>query len=678
MELEVVNKKILVPNDKDNCHEHHHHDGCCNHEHHHEACGHEHHHEACCCGHEHHHHHDGCCCGHEHHTEGGKLFVAELVLGAVLFIAAFLFDVFPEELQLPVLVVAYLILGWRVLWSSAKSIARGEVFDENFLMSIATLGAFAVHAWEEAVGVMLFCRLGELFEHHAASKSRMQIMEAVDMRPENVNLLVEGETRIVPAASAKVGDELLVRVGERIPLDCIVVEGNSFVDTSPITGEPVPQRRQAGDVVMSGCINTTEMLKVRVTKVLAESMVSKILASVENAAESKPAMDKFITRFAKVYTPIVVVIAAATAIIPSLVTGNWQEWVYTALTFLVISCPCALVLSVPLSYFAGVGTGSKYGILFKGAVTMDVIKNIKVVALDKTGTLTKGNFVLQKVVPQDISEDELLTLCAAAEQSSNHPLAKSIVAAAQERSLSLPQPEYFKEIAGEGLESKLDGNVLLCGNEKLMARYQVTVTDSSRCGGSEVLVARNGVYVGKLIVNDTLKEDTVASLAKLKKLGVKTVLLTGDVQNEAERVARLTGVDEVRAGLLPQDKVTALKELRQKYGPVLFVGDGINDAPVLAGADVGAAMGSGADAALEAADVVFMNSEMDSLPKGFKLAKLTAAIAWQNVVMALGSKIAIMIAGLFGYASMWAAVFADTGIAMLCVLNAVRILYKKL
>ena len=697
MELEVVNKKILVPpREEENVHEHHHHDGCCGHEHEHHhhdgCCGHEHeHHHDGCCEHEHeHHHHDGCCCehdhhhgggcccGHEHHTEGGKFFVAELVVGAALFVAAFVLDIFPEHLQLPVLVVAYLILGWRVLLSAAKGVAHGDAFDENFLMSIATLGAFAVHAWEESVGVMLFCRLGELFEHRAAEKSRHQIMEAVDMRPENVNLLVAGETKVIPAAEAKVGDELLVRVGERIPLDCIVLEGNSFVDTSPITGEPVPQRRRVGDEVLSGCINTTEMLKVQVTRVLRESMVSKILASVENAAESKPAMDKFITRFARVYTPIVVVLALATAIIPSLVTGNWQEWVYTALTFLVISCPCALVLSVPLSYFAGVGTGSKYGILFKGAITMDVLKKVKVVALDKTGTLTKGNFVLQKVLPHEVSEDELLATCAAAEQGSNHPLAKSIVVAAEERGLSLVQPDNFKEIAGEGLEAYLGQDVILCGNEKLLARHHIQIIASKALGGSEVLVARNGAYLGKLVVNDTLKEDTVASLRKLKGMGVKTVLLTGDVKSEAERVAKLTGVDEVRAGLLPQDKVSALQELRKQYGPVLFVGDGINDAPVLAGADVGAAMGSGADAALEAADVVFMNSEMDSLPKGFKLAKITATIAWQNVVMALGSKIAIMLLGLCGYASMWAAVFADTGVAMLCVLNAVRILYKKL
>ena len=700
MELEVVNKKILMPQREDGCcsHEHeHHHDGCCGHEHehHHDGCcghEHEHHHDEDCCGHEHehHHHHDGCCCehdhhhgggcscGHEHHTEGGKLFVGELVVGALLFVVAMFTNVLPEQLELPVLVVAYVILGWRVLWSAAKGVARGDAFDENFLMSIATLGAFAVQAWEEAVGVMLFCRLGELFEHRAAEKSRQQIMEAVDLRPEKVNLVVGNEVKTIAATGAKVGDVLIVRVGERIPLDAVVLEGNSFVDTSPITGEPVPLRRQAGDEVISGCINTTEMLKVRVTKLLHESMVSKILASVENAAESKPAMDRFITRFAKVYTPIVVVLALATAVIPSLVTGDWQKWVYTAMTFLVISCPCALVLSVPLSYFAGVGTGSKYGILFKGAVTMDVIKTIKVVALDKTGTLTKGNFVLQKVLPKNIAEEELLALCAAAEQGSNHPLAKSIVTAAEERGLSLVQPESFKEIAGEGLEAQVGQDVVLCGNEKLLARHHVRIIASEALGGSEVLVARNGEYLGKLVVNDTLKADTVASLAKLKQMGVKTVLLTGDIQSEAERVAKLTGVDEVRAGLLPQDKLSALKELRQAYGAIGFVGDGINDAPVLAGADVGMAMGSGADAAMEAADVVFMNSDMDSLPKAFKLAKTTAAIAWQNVVLALGSKIAIMVLGLCGYASMWAAVFADTGVALLCVLNAVRILYKKL
>ena len=608
-----------------------------------------------------------------------KQSIIEIVLGGAVFIITEWLGLIPEEYHMYCLIFAYILLGGRIVLTALKNIAKGNVFDENFLMTVATLGAFAIQAWEEAVGVMFFYRVGEYFEQRAVEKSRGQIMDAVDLRPEVVNLLVGEDVKVIPAADAHVGDILLVRVGDRIPLDGVVIDGESLVDTSPVTGEPVPVKRKYGDEVVSGCVNTSGMLKIRVEKVLEESMVTRILDSVENAAASKPTIDRFITRFARVYTPFVVAAAVLTAVVPSLITGEWHKWIYTALTFLVISCPCALVLSVPLAFFSGIGAGSKYGILFKGGVAMEALKNIAAVVMDKTGTVTKGNFVLQKVnAAEGFEADELLRLCASAELVSTHPIAVSIVEAAKAKNMQLVRPDKFEEIAGEGLVAYFGERKVLCGNTKLLERFNVeyggyTPTES----GSEVLVADNGLYLGQLLINDTLKEDAKEAIASLKKQGLVTAMLTGDAQKEAQAVAKEAGIDEVRAQLLPQDKLSELNMLRNKYGPVMFVGDGINDAPVLAGADAGAAMGSGADAAIEAADVVFMNSEVKAIPQAIAIARATGAIAWQNVVFALAIKVIIMIAGLAGYASMWAAVFADTGVSLLCVLNSIRILYKK-
>ena len=609
-----------------------------------------------------------------------KQTIIEIVLGGVVFIITEWLGLVPEAYHMYFLIFAYILLGGRIVLTALKNIAKGNVFDENFLMTVATLGAFAIQAWEEAVGVMFFYRVGEYFEQRAVEKSRGQIMDAVDLRPEVVNLLVGEDVKVIPAADAHVGDILLVRVGDRIPLDGVVIDGESLVDTSPVTGEPVPVKRKYGDEVVSGCVNTSGMLKIRVEKVLEESMVTRILDSVENAAASKPTIDRFITRFARIYTPFVVAAAVLTAVIPSLITGDWNKWIYTALTFLVISCPCALVLSVPLAFFSGIGAGSKYGILFKGGVAMEALKNIAAVVMDKTGTVTKGNFVLQKVnAAEGMKADELLRLCASAELVSTHPIAVSIVEAAKAEKLELVRPDKFEEIAGEGLVAYFGARKVLCGNTKLLQRYNVeyggyTPTES----GSEVLVADNGLYMGQLLINDTLKEDAKEAIASLKAQGLVTAMLTGDAQKEAQAVAKEAGIDEVRAQLLPQDKLSELNMLRNKYGPVMFVGDGINDAPVLAGADAGAAMGSGADAAIEAADVVFMNSEVKAIPQAIAIARATGAIAWQNVIFALTVKVIIMIAGLMGYASMWAAVFADTGVSLLCVLNSIRILYKKI
>lgn len=537
-------------------HKHHEHEGC--------SCG---------CGHEHHEHTScGCGCGHEHHhVQDAKKEMVEIVVSAALFLVGILLKDLVYIVAVVAFVIAYILLGRDILKSAAKNIWKGHIFDENFLMSLATLAAFAIGDFAEAVGVMLFFRVGELFEQMAVQKSRSQIMEAVDMRPETVELIHDNESHTVPASEAKIGDVLFVRVGDRIPLDGIVVEGESRIDTAPVTGEPVPVQVAEGDRILSGCINLSGALKIRVEKVLEDSMVTRILNSVEHAAANKPRIDRFITRFAKIYTPFVVVLALLTATVPSLMTGDWQKWIYTAITFLVISCPCALVLSVPLAFFSGIGVASKKGILFKGGVAIETLPQIKAVVMDKTGTITKGN------------------------------------------------------------------------------------TD----------------------VPDCLKEDSKAAISNLKARRIRTVMLTGDTQERATAIAKEAGVEEVYARLLPQDKLKYLQQAREKYGKVLFVGDGINDAPALAGADVGAAMASGTDAAVEAADVVFMTSSMQAIPESLDIAKTTNAIAIQNVVFALGVKALVMILGLFGFANMWMAVFADTGVAMLCVLNSVRILKRK-
>ena len=604
-----------------------------------------------------------------------------IIIGAILFVAGEIMEHkgFTDTATLPVFVIAYLALGGVIVVKAAKNISHGQIFDENFLMSIATLAAFAINDSAEAVGVMLFYRIGELFEEKAVERSRGQIMDAVDLRPEVVNLVAGDNVQVIPSEDAQVGDVLLVRPGDRIPLDGVIIEGSSRIDTSPITGEPVPVAVNEGDEITSGCVNTSGQLKIRVEKPLGESMVTRILDSVENAAASKPKIDRFITRFAKVYTPCVVGIAVATALIPSLVTGNWHYWIYTAITFLVMSCPCALVLSIPLAFFSGIGAGSKKGILFKGGLSIEGLSHLGAVVMDKTGTITEGNFQLQKVVTiGEYSEEQLLAMCAGCEQNSTHPIANSIVAAAKERGISLEKPLSLEEISGHGISAQMPEGKVLCGNRKLMDKFGVAIGELHEAAyGSEVFMAVNGKFAGYMLISDTIKPDAKDAIASLKKLGLHTVMLTGDSEDSAQAVGKEAGIDEIYAKLLPEDKLNALKKIRQEHGTVMFVGDGINDAPVLAGADVGAAMGSGADAAIEAADAVFMNSNVDAIPQSVSIAKNTNRIAWQNVVFALVIKIAVMILGLAGHANMWMAVFADTGVAMICVLNSIRILYKK-
>ena len=616
---------------------------------------------------------------HKEKQEENQKAIIGILAGAVLFAAGMIFeDSYPTVTSIG-FVIAYLILGGKIVLQAAKNLKKGHVFDENFLMSIATLAAFAIGDFAEAVGVMLFYRCGELFEDIAVEKSRGQIMDAVDMRPEVVNLLHGDEVEVIPAEEAQIGDVLLVRVGDRIPLDGVILSGESRIDTAPVTGEPVPVKAGEGDRVISGCVNTSGMLKVRVEKTLGDSMVTRILQSVENAAASKPKIDRFITRFARVYTPFVVILALGTAIIPSLITGDWKFWIYTAITFLVISCPCALVLSVPLAFFSGIGAGSKKGILFKGGIALEALKEVKAVVMDKTGTITKGNFEVQKCISLGAwKEEELLAVAAGCESTSTHPIGNSIVEEAKKRFVELERPSKVEEISGKGIRAQMKLGEVLCGNRALLEMHHVNVQMmESDVYGTEVFVAINGELAGYLVIADTLKEDSVSAIRKMKKYGLRTAMLTGDAKTSADSIAKKAGVEEVYAQLLPEDKVEKLKEIRQKNGAVMFVGDGINDAPVLAGADVGAAMGSGADAAIEAADVVFMTSSMEAIPQSVAIAKATGAIAMQNVVFALIVKALVMILGLMGFANMWLAVFADTGVAMLCVLNSIRILYKK-
>jgi len=667
-------------------HDHEHECGCGHHGHDHAcSCGH-HHDDAheCSCGHHHGHEHEcGCGCHHDdgydhhqeehHHHDQGSDDKKTILLGAGLFVVGLVLNWIGLDIGGALaFVLGYIILGREVLTTALKNLTKGHVFDENFLMSIATLGAFAIGEFPEAVGVMLFYRVGEYFEHRAVERSRSQIMEAIDLRPETVTLVEPESFRIIPAAEAQVGDVLLIRPGDRIPLDGRVITGESRIDTSPVTGEPVPVRVAWNSDLISGCINTTGQLTMVVDKPLSESMVTRILDSVENAAASKPKIDRFITRFARIYTPIVVALAAAVAIIPSVVTGDWNYWVYTALSFLVMSCPCALVLSVPLAFFSGIGVGSKQGILFKGGASIEALSGIKAVVMDKTGTVTKGEFKVQQIA----GGLDVLKLCASCEQQSTHPIAQSIVAAAKERKMELFTPDSLEEIPGRGIRAKVDGKTILCGNEQFLEENNLRFDPVSGYG-THVLVAVDTRFVGYINIADTIKDGAADAVRCLNREGLHTVMLTGDGIESARAVATEVGIREVHAKLLPQQKLVKLQRVREEKGAVMFVGDGINDAPVLAGADVGAAMGSGADAAIEAADVVFMTSDVRAVPESLEIARQTSRIAWQNVVFALAIKFFVMALGLMGYASMWMAVFADSGVAMLCVLNSIRLLYRK-
>ena len=611
---------------------------------------------------------------HEHNAS-----LSAIIVGAIVMAVAELTNWVPEQYMTPLLIVTFVVLGWRIVWAAVKNGMKGKFFDENFLMSIATIGALIIGEYAEAVGVMLFFQVGIYFEERATERSRNAVMDAVDLRPEEVRLvLCDGSVEVVNPEDVQVGSRIEIRPGDRIPLDGRVVEGTTRIDTAAVTGEPVPVSATVGTEVMSGCINVDGRIVLEVTHELKDSMVMRILDAVENAAASKPKIDRFITRFSRVYTPIVVALAIIVAIVPPLFTGEWQYWIYTALTFLVVSCPCALVLSVPLAFFSGIGAGSRQGILFKGGKAIEAMSRVKAIAFDKTGTITTGTFNVQTVeVASGYTENEVLQYAAALEAVSTHPIAMSIVEEVQRRGVEFNAAKDVKEISGHGMVGTVEGHTVLVGNGRLLAKENIATPLIDYVYGSEVFVAVDGQYVGRIIIADSLKADSKEAIRRMNGKGYQTVMLTGDVAASAKYIAQQVGIQGVRAELLPQDKLEVVQSLRNDHGSVMFVGDGINDAPVLTGADVGGAMGSGADSAIEAADVVYMNSNLDSVWRSLSIADRTLSIAWQNIFFAIAVKIIVMVAGVFGFANMWVAIFADTGVSILCILNSIRIFYSK-
>lgn len=652
--------------------------------HHHEGEGHHHyhgkseHHEVH--GHEAEHHHEAEHTLHDKEKQDVRMKnpLHEIFAGVGFFAVACGIQRVQPVFSILVFLAAYGILGGKILWKAWKNLCKGHVFDENFLMGIATLAAFSIGEYPEAVGIMLFYRIGEWFEEQAVTRSREKILAVGELKQEVVQLVTDDGIKTIPTEDAKIGDMILIRVGDRIPLDGRVVHGNSRIDTSAVTGESVPVSVGEGDSVLSGCMNTSAVLQICVEKTLEDSMVTRILQSVEHAAASKPKIDRFITRFARIYTPVVVMVAAATALIPSVLTGNWQHWIYTAITFLVISCPCALVLSVPLAFFSGIGAGSKSGILFKGGVVMEALQGVKVVVLDKTGTVTNGDFSVQRVVTVgEWNETQVLQLAASLEQYSTHPIAESILKRAEKEGISLETPVRVEEISGKGMRGFLQDREVLCGSFSFLQTVNKKIVHPSTKGVTSVAVSVDGKLAGYLEISDTVKPDAKEAVQRMKRRGIVTYMLTGDERETAEHVAKEIGIDHVYSRLMPQEKLEYVERIRTEYGKVLFVGDGMNDAPVLAGADVGASMGSGADAAIEAADVVFMTSQVQAIPQAMQVAEYTNRIAVQNVVFALTLKLVVMVLGFLGIANMWLAVFADTGVAIICVLNSIRALYKK-
>lgn len=579
--------------------------------------------------------------------------------------------------KLGAFLAAYLVSGGDVLWRAIRNIFRGQVFDENFLMCIATVGAFCTQEYMEGVLVMLLYQVGELFQSYAVGKSRGAISALMDIRPDYANLLEAGETRQVDPEEVEIGQEILVRAGEKIPLDGIVLEGSAAIDTSALTGESAPREAEPGSELLSGCINLNGTLRLRVTKEFGESTVSKILDMVENASEKKAKAEDFITRFAKYYTPSVVFAALALAVIPPLFLGDWSVWVSRAMSFLVISCPCALVISVPLSYFGGIGGASKAGILVKGSNYLEALSRAEVVVFDKTGTLTKGNFVLSEQAPAEgVAAQELLEYAALAESYSTHPIAQSI-RAAYGKELDLSRVQDVKEISGKGVLAQIDGAQIAAGNAKLMEEQCQSGYIPAETVGSVVYLAKEGRYLGHLTIRDELKEDAAQAIADLKAAGVKqTVMLTGDAKAVAEDVAGKLGMDAVYAELLPLDKVQKVEQLLEQKsgkGKLVFVGDGINDAPVLTRADIGIAMGAlGSDAAIEAADIVLMTDAPSKISQAIRISRRTHRIVMQNIIFALGVKGIALVLGAFGLIHMLAAVFADVGVSVIAIINAMR------
>ena len=608
-------------------------------------------------------------------TKKQKSLLTRIIIAAVLFIIGM---VFPLEgvPQLILYLVCYIIVGWDSVWKAVTNILHGQVFDENFLMTIATIGALILGEYSEGVAVMLFYQVGEWFQSYAVSKSRKSIASLMDIRPDYANVERDGKLVSVDPDEVQIGETIVVKPGERVPLDGTVLKGTSAMDTSALTGESMPREIEPGMDVISGCINQTGILTIRTTKEFGESTVAKILDLVENASDKKGKTENFITRFARYYTPIVVFAALALAIIPPLVTGQeFITWIYRALTFLVISCPCALVISIPLSFFGGIGGASKCGVLVKGSNYLEALSNAEIVVFDKTGTLTKGSFAVSEIHAAGMKENALLELAAYAEDYSNHPISLSIKKAYGKK-VDTSRIHDVQEIAGHGVRAIIDGKTVLAGNAKLMVRENIKYTVCNSIG-TVVYLALDGKFAGYIVIEDQIKEDAPAAIKQLKEGGIRqTVMLTGDADAVGQKVASRLGLDKAYTELLPADKVDRVEELlRQKSekGKLVFVGDGINDAPVLARADVGIAMGAlGSDAAIEAADVVLMTDEPSKISVVMKIARKTLRIAHQNIVFALAVKFLVLGLGALGYASMWAAVFADVGVSVIAILNAIR------
>lgn len=626
-------------------------------------------------------------------TKKLKKKLRNIILGAIIFACACVVEHSASgintNLILGFFLVAYFIIGGDVVKKAGNNIVHGRVMDENFLMLIATVGAFCVGDNAEAVAVMLFYQVGEWFQSYAVNKSRKSISDLMDIRPDYANVIREGKEEEVDPEEVKIGETIVVKAGEKIPLDGVVTKGNTTVDTMALTGESVPRDVILGDDVISGCINLTSVIEIQVTKEFEQSTVAKILDLVENASSKKAEAENFISKFAKYYTPTIVVLAVMLAFLPPLfIDGQYFKWIYRALSFLVISCPCALVISIPLSFFGGIGGASREGILVKGSNYLEILSKASIVVMDKTGTLTKGIFKVKEIHPSkesNLSEEKLLELTAYSESYSNHPISKSLKEAyfekAKEKEFAKERIGEIKEISGYGVEAEIDGCVIYVGNDKLMEKYQISY-EMTEAPGTVIYVAKENQYLGYLVIGDEIKSDSKQAVAQLKKAGVKEiVMLTGDRVAAAEAVAEELGIKKVFSELLPGDKVDKVEELLAKKGEkeaLIFVGDGINDAPVLARADVGIAMGGlGQDAAIEAADIVIMTDEPSKIARAMEISKKTLTIVKQNIVFAIGIKVLVLILAAVGIASMWLAIFADVGVAFLAILNAMRTLKSK-
>lgn len=605
-----------------------------------------------------------------------------IIIGAIFFIVAIVIDTNIEWLNIALYLISYIIVGGDIVKRAVRNIFRGKVFDENFLMSIATIGAMLIGEYPEGIAVMLFYQVGELFQSYAVDKSRRSIADAMDIRPDYANVKRGDEVIKVDPDEVQIGDIIVIKPGERVPLDGKVIEGNSMVDTSALTGESVPREVEVGHEILSGCINVNGVITAEVTKEYGESTVSKILDLVENASSKKSQSEQFITKFARYYTPIVVIIAVFLAIIPPLVIdgATFSDWIYRALTFLVVSCPCALVVSIPLSFFGGIGGASRKGILVKGSNYLEALAEAEIIVFDKTGTLTKGVFNVQEVHPEGVSKEELLELTAYAESYSNHPISNSLKQA-YGKEIDNGRISDVEEVSGHGVIATVDGKKVSAGNIKLMKKLNIPCYEGEVVG-TVVHVGIDDKYAGYIVIADEAKEDSARAIMELKEAKIKqTVMLTGDTKNVASKVAKQLGLDKVYSELLPGDKVEKVEELlaqKSAKGKLAFVGDGINDAPVLARADIGIAMGGlGSDAAIEAADIVIMTDEPSKIATAIKVSKKTLRIARQNTVFSIGIKIIVLILSAFGIATMWAAIFADVGVTIIAVLNAFRALNVK-